>query len=123
MENRLTDRNKRRTRRALSVRRKVRGDSVKPRLTVFRSNKHIAAQLVDDEAQVTLFGVGTMNKEFKSAIVNKKSKDSAKEIGKRIAAEAKRLNIENVVFDRGAYKYHGVIAELANAAREEGLKF
>lgn len=123
MENRLENRNKRRNRRALRVRKKVRGDSAKPRLSVFRSNKHIAAQLIDDESSVTLFGIGTMSKEFKSSKLNKKSKEAAVEIGKRIAAEAKKKKIENVVFDRGAYKYHGIIAELANAAREEGLKF
>ena len=123
MENRLENRNLRRKRRALSVRRKVRGNSAKPRLTVFRSNKHLEAQLINDEAGQTLFGIGTMSKEFKGTALNKKSKEAAKEIGKRIAQAAKGQNIENVVFDRGAYKYHGLIAELANGAREEGLKF
>ncbi|NGX37644.1 MAG: 50S ribosomal protein L18 [Chlamydiae bacterium] len=119
MENRLKQRNIRRKRRTMRVRKKVRGSAEKPRLSVFRSNKHIAAQLIDDEGKVTLFGTGTMSKDLKG----KKSKESAKEVGKRIAIAAKQKNIQTVVFDRGQYKYHGVIAELANAAREEGLKF
>jgi len=123
MENSLQGRNIRRKRRALRVRKDVRGTIEKPRLTVFRSNKHLLAQIIDDENQVTLFGIGTMSKEFAGKDFNKKSKESAREIGKRIATEAKKKNIEAVVFDRGHYKYHGIIAELANAAREEGLKF
>lgn len=120
MENRLKQRNVRRKRRTMRVRRKVRGNEQKPRLSVFRSNKHLYAQLINDEGQVTLFGFGTMSKEMKGA---KKSKDTAKKIGHRIALEAKKKGVEQVVFDRGQYKYHGLIAELANAAREEGLKF
>ena len=119
MENRLKNRDVRRKRRAMRVRKKVRGNAEKPRLSVFRSNKHLAAQLIDDEGKVTLFGIGTMSKDVKGT----KSKETAKEIGKRIAQEAKKKNIQTIVFDRGQYKYHGVIAELANAAREEGLKF
>lgn len=120
MENSIKQRNIRRKRRSLRVRKSVRGTLEKPRLTVFRSNKHLSAQIIDDENHATLFGIGTMSKEFAGA---KKSKEAAREIGKRIAAEAKKKNIETVIFDRGHYKYHGIIAELANAAREEGLKF
>ncbi len=107
----------------MRVRKAVRGSDTKPRLTVFRSNKHILAQIIDDESHATLFGIGTMSKDFKGTEFSKKSKSAAKEIGKRIAAEAKKNKIETVVFDRGHYKYHGLIAELANAAREAGLKF
>lgn len=123
MESRLKNRDVRRKRRALRVRKAVRGTSEKPRLTVFRSNKHLLAQLIDDESHTTIVGVGTMSKDLKSSEFNKKSKGSAKEIGKRIAAAAKKNKIEKVVFDRGSYKYHGIIAELADAARSEGLKF
>ncbi len=123
MENRLKGRDSRRKRRAQHVRKHVRGAKERPRLTVFRSNKHLLAQIIDDESRMTLFGLGTMSKEFKGTDFSKKSKTAAKEIGKRIAAEAKKRKIEAVVFDRGHYKYHGLIAELANAAREEGLKF
>ncbi len=120
MESSIKQRNIRRKRRSLRVRNNVRGTQAKPRLTVFRSNKHLLAQIIDDENHATLFGIGTMSKEFEGA---KKSKEIAREIGKRVAAEAKKKNIESVIFDRGHYKYHGIIAELANAAREEGLKF
>lgn len=120
MENRLTGRNERRKKRALRVRKNVRGDSQKPRLSVFRSNKHLHAQVIDDESHKTLFGFGTSSKGTKEV---KKSKEAAKEIGRLIAESAKKHNIAEVVFDRGYYKYHGVIAELANAAREAGLKF
>lgn len=122
MESQQTLKTSRRKRRMLYVRKNVRGNAEKPRLTVFRSNKHLYAQLIDDENMVTLFGIGTTSKELKGDL-SKKSKASAKEIGKRIATEAKKQSIEAVVFDRGFYKYHGIIAELANAAREEGLKF
>jgi len=120
MENRIKQRNIRRKRRAMRVRKAVRGMEGKPRLTIFRSNKNLFAQIIDDETHATIVGMGTMSKEFNGA---KKSKETAKEIGKRIAIEAKKKNIEKVVFDRGQYKYHGVVAELANGAREEGLKF
>ncbi len=123
MENRLKNRDVRRKRRSLRVRKHVRGTSEKPRLTVFRSNKHLSAQIIDDENHTTLFGIGTMGKDLKGKDFAKKSKEAAREIGKLIAAAAKKKKVETVVFDRGHYKYHGVIAELANAAREEGLKF
>ena len=114
---------KQRKRRAMRVRKKVRGNHEKPRLTVFRSNKHLHAQIIDDESHVTLFGIGTTSKEFKGTSHAKKSRASAQEIGKRIAVEAKKKKIEKVVFDRGQYKYAGLLEELANAARKEGLKF
>ena len=123
MENRLKDRDVRRKRRAMRVRKGVRGTSDKPRLTVFPSNKHLLAQIIDDEQSKTLVGIGTMSKSFKGSENSKKSKASAKEIGKQIAQAAKKGKIERVVFDRGSYKYHGIIAELAEGARSEGLKF
>lgn len=123
MESRLKTRNIQRKRRSMRVRKSVRGSAAKPRLTVFRSNKHLQAQLIDDENHATLFGIGTTSKDFKGTSFSKKSKESAQEIGKRIAIEAKKQSIQEVVFDRGYYKYHGLIAEIANAARSEGLKF
>jgi large subunit ribosomal protein L18 len=123
MENRLKNRDVRRKRRTMRVRKNVKGTTEKPRLSIFRSNKHLLAQLIDDESKTTLVGIGTMSKEFKGSKHSKKSKEAAIEIGKRIAQEAKKSKIEKIVFDRGAYKYHGIIAELANAARAEGLKF
>lgn len=123
MNNHLQQRNHRRKRRAQRVRKRLFGSTQKPRLTVFRSNKHIHAQIIDDEKQQTLFGIGTTSKSSKDSKQAKKSKESARYIGKRIAEEAIKQNIKCVVFDRGYYKYHGIIAELANAAREQGLKF
>ena len=120
MENHLKVRNAQRKRRKARVRKKLRGSAEKPRLSIFRSNKHILAQLIDDEAKVTLFGVGTMSKQLSA---EKKSKDAAGTIGKLIAEHAKKNNIERVVFDRGQYKYHGLIGHLADAAREGGLQF
>jgi len=123
MESELKKRNVKRHRRTLRVRKTLCGNSQKPRLSVFHSNKHLFAQLIDDETHTTLFGIGTLSKEFKGKEFAKKSKAAAKEIGARIANEAKKKNIETVVFDRGSHKYHGLLAELANAAREAGLKF
>lgn len=112
-----------RKRREMRVRKHVRGSKDKPRFTVTKSNHHLYAQIIDDEAQVTLVGLGTMSKEFKNGPLNRKSKDSAKEIGKRLAERALGMQIQKVVFDRGRYKYHGLIAEMATAAREAGLIF
>ena len=95
-----------------------------PRLSVHKSNQHLYAQLIDDEKGQTIAGIGTMSKGLrkgKNAV--KRSKEGAKLIGAEIAKLAKEKNIEKVVFDRGRYKFHGVIAELAAGAREAGLKF
>lgn len=119
MENHLKARNRKRKLRVKRIRKGVCGSSTKPRLSVFRSNDHLYAQIIDDQNSKTLFGIGTTSKEVKN---KKKGKEAAKEIGKLIAASAKKNKIEHVVFDRGHYKYHGIIAELANAARKEGLK-
>ncbi len=118
----LKQRDARRMRRALHIQRIVRGSASRPRLTVFRSNKHILAQLIDDEKGATLFGIGTMSGQLKKSF-NRKSKEAAQQIGKILAEEAKKREIQSVVFDRSHYKYHGVVAALANAAREAGLKF
>ncbi len=123
MESYLKTRNKQRKRRKFRVRKAIKGKVNRPRLAVFRSNKHLFAQLIDDESSVTLFGIGTMSKEFKGSNFAKKSKEAAREIGKRIAAEAKSKNVERVVFDRRHYKYHGLVQEIANGAREAGLTF
>jgi len=123
MENHLKERNTQRGRRSKRVRKKIRGNAEKPRMSVLRSNKHLQVQLIDDESHKTILGLGTLSKEFKGTEFSKRSKAAAREIGKRIAAEAKKKKISRVVFDRGHYQYHGLIAELANGAREEGLTF
>lgn len=119
MDNSLIKRDVRRKRRAQSVRRRIRGTAEKPRFSVMRSNKHLFAQLIDDENQKTLVGIGTMGKK---APFGKKSKEAARKIGEKLALMAKEQNISAVIFDRGPYKYHGLVAEVANGAREAGLK-
>jgi large subunit ribosomal protein L18 len=105
-----------RTRRHFRVRKKVNGTSERPRLVIFRSLKHIYAQLVDDNAQRTLMTVTDAGAE------GKKTEKSA-EVGKRIAQKAKEAGITRVVFDRGGYKYHGRVKAVADGAREGGLEF
>ena len=105
-----------RTRRHFRVRKKVNGTSERPRLVIFRSLKHIYAQLVDDVSMKTLMTVTDAGAE------GKKTEKSA-EVGKRIAAKAKEAGITKVVFDRGGYKYHGRVKAVADGAREGGLEF
>lgn len=123
MENRLAKRKVQRTRRALRVRSQTRGTALKPRMSVMKSNKHLAVQVIDDEAGVTLFSASTMTAEMTSLQLGKKSKEAARHLGKKIAEDAKKNNVNAVVFDRGFCKYHGLLAELANSAREAGLQF
>jgi large subunit ribosomal protein L18 len=123
MDNSLKKRDKSRKRRILRVRKHLKGTSEKPRMCVSKSNKHLFVQLVDDEKGCTLASFGTLSKENQKTEFNQKSKDSAKHIGKKIAELAKEKNIDKVVFDRGRFKFHGLLAELANAAREAGLQF
>lgn len=122
MINDVIKRNVRRRRRMLRVRKDVRGTAEKPRLTVFKSNKHLCAQLIDDDKGITLASIGTVSKEFRDKKIGK-SKEAARQIGAKIAEAAKQKNIVTVVFDRGFNKYHGLLAEVANAARETGLQF
>ena len=115
-----TNRKFERTRRHIRVRRKISGTAERPRLCVYRSNTNIYAQVIDDVAGRTLVSASTLDKEVKT---KKSNKEAAKEIGSLIAKRAKEAKISNVVFDRGGYIYHGVVKELAEAAREGGLKF
>ncbi len=102
------------------IRKKVSGTSSLPRLTVFRSNKQIYAQLVDDTTGTTLVAAGS----FKNSKADKMNKvEQASVIGKEIAEKALKAGIESVVFDRNGYLYHGRVKSLANSAREAGLKF
>lgn len=123
MNSQLRDRNHKRFKRALRVRKNLYGTAVKPRLSVHKSNKHIAVQLIDDENGVTLASIGTRSKELQAGLFNRKSKDAAKQVGTIIAQLAQAKQIQKAIFDRGRYKFHGIIAELANAAREAGLQF
>jgi large subunit ribosomal protein L18 len=112
-----------RVKRSLRVRKNFHGTSVKPRLCIVKSNSHIQAQLIDDETGTTLVGIGTFAKQFRDTEFNRKSKAAARKLGEYIAEAAKAKNIKEVVFDRGPFKYHGVLAELADAARAGGLQF
>ena len=114
------DSNKQRKKRHKRVRSKVTGTPERPRLNVFRSEKHIYAQVIDDTAGKTLCSASSVEKKFKGSGSNK---EGAKMVGKLVAERAKAKGIETVVFDRGGYLYHGRVKELADAAREGGLEF
>jgi large subunit ribosomal protein L18 len=115
-----TDRKAERIRRHARVRNKISGTAECPRLCVFRSNTGVYAQIIDDVKGVTLVSASTLDKDVKTKHANK---EAAKEVGTLIAKRAAEKKISNVVFDRGGYIYHGVVKELAEAAREGGLKF
>ena len=109
-----------RERRHRRVRRKVSGTAECPRLCVYRSNSNIYAQVIDDVKGVTVAQASTLDKAVKT---KKSNKEAAKEVGTLVAKRAIEKNIKNVVYDRGGYIYHGIIKELAEAAREAGLEF
>ncbi|MBI3236956.1 MAG: 50S ribosomal protein L18 [Chlamydiales bacterium] len=123
MNNEISKRNVQRFRRKLRVRKAVRGTAQRPRLCVLKTNAHISAQIIDDEAGVTLVSAGTMTKEFRDQKMGRKSKQAAHKVGTKLAELAQAKNIQFVVFDRGHHKYHGVLAALADGAREVGLQF
>lgn len=114
------DTKKARAKRHARVRNKVRGTAEKPRLSVFRSSKHIYAQLIDDVNGVTLASASSMDKGFEGSGSNV---EGAKKVGETIAKRALDKNITTVVFDRGGYLYHGRVEALAESARENGLQF
>ena len=115
-----TDRKKERTRRHIRVRTKLSGTVQRPRLCVYRSNTNLYVQIIDDVAGNTLISASTLDKQIKTKHANKQA---AAELGALIAKKALEKKIDTVVFDRGGYIYHGVVKELAEAAREGGLKF
>ena len=114
------DTNAQRIKRHKRVRGKISGTPEVPRLNVFRSEKHIYAQLIDDVSGTTLCSASTVEKGFEGPGSNK---DAAKKVGLKVAERAKEKGIEKVVFDRGGYVYHGRVAALADGAREGGLEF
>ncbi|WDH82142.1 50S ribosomal protein L18 [Paenibacillus urinalis] len=117
------DKNKVRLKRHIRVRGKISGTAERPRLNVFRSDKHIYAQLIDDVAGVTLASASTVDKEISGEITNGGNVEAAKKVGALVAKRAKEKGYTNIVFDRGGYLYHGRIQALADAAREAGLEF
>ena len=115
-----TDRKFERERRHIRVRTKVSGTAERPRLCVYRSNKNLFVQVIDDVNAVTLVSASTLDKEVKT---KKSNVEAAKEVGTLIAKRAADKKITTVVFDRSGYIYHGVVKSLAEAAREAGLEF
>lgn len=105
------------------IRRRARGGAEAPRLNVFRSSRHMYAQLVDDSHGHTLVAVSSLDKELREKMKGGSNISAAKEIGKTLAQRAKERGISRVVFDRGGYAYHGRVKALADAAREGGLRF
>ncbi|MEH6992266.1 50S ribosomal protein L18 [Bacillus sp. EB106-08-02-XG196] len=115
------DKNASRKKRHARVRAKLSGTAARPRLNVFRSNKHLYAQLIDDMSGVTLASASTMEKDLN--LESTSNVDAAKLVGELVAKRAVEKGITAVVFDRGGYLYHGRIQALADAARENGLQF
>ena len=117
------DKNAKRLQRHKRVRRKVFGTPQRPRLCVFRSSNNIYAQLIDDTNRVTLVAASSLDEAVKGAVNHTGNKEAAKMVGEMVAKKAVEKGITEVVFDRGGYIYHGRIKELAEGAREAGLKF
>ena len=112
-----------RERRKLRIRKKVEGTPERPRLSVFRSSKHIYAQVIDDVSGKTLAHASTLSKDLKGSLDEDNKVEAAKKVGALIAKICKSKKIEKVVFDRNGYLYHGRVSALAQAAREAGLDF
>lgn len=117
------DRSAARRRRHLRVRKKLQVDKDRPRLSVFRSLKHIYAQIIDDTVGHTLAASSTLDPEVRDQIAGLKKSEQAKVVGEVLAQRAKARGIKKVVFDRGGYKYHGRVRSLAEGARAGGLEF
>ncbi len=115
--------NARRQRRQFRVRNQLRGTPDRPRVSVFRSNRHMSAQIIDDLNGRTLASAGTLDSSLRDQIAKKGNKEAAAVVGKALAERALAAGIKTVRFDRGHYKYHGRVAALADAAREAGLSF
>jgi len=112
-----------RKRRHVRVRKKVRGLTKRPRISVFKSSKHIYAQIVDDEKGITLVSSSTLDKEVRDDLKHGGNRDAAKKVGELLARRAVEKGVRQVVFDKGGYTYHGRLSALADSAREAGLEF
>ncbi len=112
-----------RGRRQKRVRKKILGTDGRPRICVFRSHKHIYAQVISDEKGATLVSISTLSKELKGVVAKDKGVDAAKKVGAHLAEVCKGKGINNVIFDRNGFLFHGRVKALAEAAREAGLKF
>lgn len=120
---RTRDRKQSRDRIRRRYRHTLRGSADRPRLAVYRSLRHIYAQLIDDDAGRTLVAASTLEKDLAGSLSYTGNAEAAAAVGKAIAERAKEKGMESVVFDRGGFNYHGVIRAIAEAAREAGLKF
>lgn len=124
MRNTVTSNHILKRKRAIRVRKNLHGTATKPRLCVVKTNKHIMAQLINDDLGVTVGeGVSTNSKKYRTTEFNHRNINSAKELGREIATIAKKHGIAEVIFDRGASKYHGTLASFADEARAAGLRF
>ena len=112
-----------RIRRRYRVRRAIRGTAERPRLSVFRTHKHIYAQIIDDASGRTLASASSMDKQIRGAVGFGGNKQAAEAIGRAVAERARAAGVKQVCFDRGAFRYHGRVAALADAARAAGLEF
>ncbi|MDP7423120.1 MAG: 50S ribosomal protein L18 [bacterium] len=117
------DRRAIRRKRKSRIRGKVSGTAQRPRFTVFKSLRHVYAQLIDDNDGRTLASAATIEKTLRGSLNNASNQEAAKQVGKLIAERAQEKDIKKVVFDRAGYRYHGVIKSIAEAAREGGLEF
>ena len=117
----MTSRSAQRQRRQRRVRKKITGTTSRPRLSVFRSNRHISAQIIDDENGRTVASASTSEADLRG--VTTSNKEAAVKVGSLLAERAQEAGVDSVVFDRGGNKYHGRVAALADAARDAGLKF
>ncbi|MGM7637267.1 50S ribosomal protein L18 [Bacillus sp. Hm123] len=115
------DKNKTRKKRHARVRAKINGTESRPRLNIFRSNKHLYAQVIDDMNGVTLASASTIEKDF--GLETTSNAEAAAKVGELVAKRASEKGVKSVVFDRGGYLYHGRVKALADAARENGLEF
>jgi large subunit ribosomal protein L18 len=111
-----------RTRRHHRVRKKVSGTSQRPRLAVFRSNRHITAQVIDDRAGRTVASASTVERDLRATLGHTGNKEAATTVGRLVAERARAAGVTKVVFDRGGFLYHGRVAAVADAAREAGLE-
>ncbi len=112
-----------RERRKRRVRKKIRGTAARPRLSVFRSARHIYVQAVDDDSGLTLVSASTLSPELKDKVKGLNKRDASKLVGEQIGSRIKEKGIERVVFDRNGFLYHGRVQALSEGARETGLKF
>lgn len=117
------DKNQKRKERHYSIRNKIVGTPERPRLNIFKSSKHIYAQVIDDATGTTLASASTIDKELIEQVAELTKSEAAKLVGKTVGERAKNKGINTVVFDRGGYLYHGRVQLLADGARESGLEF